>query len=390
MDIQKEYNEIKEEIIAIRRKIHQNPELGFSEFETSKTIRECLDTHGIKYKYPIAKTGICAYVGNPKKDCNVLIRADMDALPFEENTGLEYSSKNKGVMHACGHDIHVANALAACLILKKYEDKLGGQVKFMFQPDEEVAGGALPMIEEGILENPHTDVAIGIHVSPSYETGELYFKSGPLMASPDDFFIKFIGKSAHGAEPQNGINPILPASEFVCAIRGELEKEIDFEKNTASICCINAGTSFNIIPDTATVEGTFRSFDNKDRDKAKEIFEKTAADIAKKHGAKCECSYNYCYPPLICDDIICSFAIECAQAEFGKKSVKLLDKPLMTGEDFAYLAQKVPSVFVWIGCKDKEHECCLHSSNFFANEAAIETGARMFVRFAAEYTKSEI
>lgn len=384
-EFKNDYLEIKEEIIAIRRKIHQNPEVGYNEFETSKTICECLEKHGIPYTYPIAKTGICAYVGKENGGKNVLIRADMDALPIEEESGLEFASQNKGVMHACGHDLHIAGALAACVMLKKHESELCGTVKFMFQPDEEQDGGALPMIQEGILENPRPDACIGIHVSPSYETGDLYFKSGALMAAPDDFCIKFIGKSAHGAEPHNGINPIEAACEFVTVIKDEMKKEIDFSKNVMTVCEFNAGFSYNIIPDIATVEGTFRSFSNEERDKANEILTKTASKICEKYGAKAETTYNYRYPPLINNKEICDFAIRCAKDEFGEDKIKYFEKPLMTGEDFAYLAQEIPSVFIWSGCKDKNHECSLHSSKFVANEDAIENGARMFVKFAIEY-----
>lgn len=385
MDIQKEYFQIKEEIINIRRKIHQNPEVGYNEFETSKTICECLDKYNIKYTYPIATTGICAYVGNENKGKIILIRADMDALPINEESGVEFSSKNEGVMHACGHDMHIANALAACIILKKHESELGGMVKFMFQPDEEMDGGALPMINEGILENPKPDVCVGIHVSPSYNTGELHFKSGPLMAAPDDFCIEFIGKSAHGAEPHNGINPIEAACDFVSIIKDELKKEIDFDQNVATVCKINSGFSFNIIPDVATVEGTFRSFDNADRKRADAILNKTAEKICSKYGAGFKCIYNYRYPPLINDDAVCDFAIRCAKSELGESAVKYIEKPLMTGEDFSYLAERIPSVFIWAGCKLDGSECSLHSSKFVANEDAIEVGARMFVRFVLEY-----
>ena len=384
MDFIYEYSLIKDEIINVRRKLHQNPELSFEEYETAETISKVLDKYSVNHIKNIAKTGICATIGNPSSK-NLLIRADIDALPTEEKTNLPFSSQKKGVMHACGHDMHASAALATAIILKKYEKELNGCVKIIFQPGEETTGGAEPMIESGILENPPITAAIGGHISPEFENKRFKVKCGGIMASPDDFCVKFIGKSSHGAEPHNGINPIEAACEFVTVIKDEMKKEIDFSKNVMTVCEFNAGFSYNIIPDMATVEGTFRSFSNEERDKANEILTKTASKICEKYGAKAEITYNYRYPPLINNKEICDFAISCAKDEFGEDKIKYFEKPLMTGEDFAYLAQEIPSVFIWSGCKDKNHECSLHSSKFVANEDAIENGARMFVKFAIEY-----
>lgn len=385
MNIAKDYQEIKDEIIKIRRKIHQYPELSFEEFETAKTICEFLDKYGIEYKSGIAKTGICAYIGDKNSEKAILLRADMDALEFEENTGLEFSSVKKGVMHACGHDVHVANLLAAAYILKKHEAKLKGCVKLVFQPAEETDGGALPMIEEGVLENPAPECCLGVHISPSYPLGELYFKEGPLMASPDDFIVEFVGKSSHGAEPQNGINPIEPAAEFVLGIKSKLEEKIDFTHNVYTVCVLNAGKAYNIIPDKAIVRGTFRSFAEEDRHTSEAITKEYAKMLCEKYHTKCNVTYNYMYPPLINDIEVCKDVKKFAQKEFGKEKVKDFEKPLMTGEDFAYFAKYVPSVFVWAGCEKKGINCGLHSSEFDPDENVIETAARLYAGYAIEY-----
>lgn len=385
MNIHDDYNEIKNEITEIRRKIHQNPELSFEEFKTSETICKFLDKYGITYTAGIAKTGVCAIIGDAAGGKVIALRADMDALPFEEKTGLPYASAKPGVMHACGHDIHTASALAACYILKKHESELSGCVKVIFQPGEETTGGAQPMIDEGVLENPKADCCLGLHVTPSYPLGELYFKDGALMASPDDFRIEFVGKSAHGAEPQNGINPIEAAAEFAAGIKAELAKQINFESNVYTICSIHSGTTNNIIPDTAIIEGTFRSFGETDRHLAEKIMIDAAKQIDKKYGTKTHVKYNYLYPPLINDAKMCRNIKSFAENEFGKAKIKEFEKPLMTGEDFAYFTQNVPSAFVWIGCAIQGKNCSLHSSEFEADENVMETAARLFAGYAIEY-----
>ena len=385
MSIVCDYNEIKNKIIEIRRKIHMHPELSFEEYETAKEICAFLDEHNISYTSEIAKTGICALVGNPRADKCILIRADMDALPYEEHTGLDFASVNKGVMHACGHDLHIASALAACYILKKHESEFDGCVKIVFQPGEETTGGAKPMIDEGVLLNPEPQICIGAHVTPEYPTGELYFRSGALMASPDDFRIVFTGKSAHGAEPQNGINPIDAAAEFSVGIKQKLCEKIDFTHNVFTICSFNSGTANNIIPDTAVIEGTFRSFSTNDRKTAEEIMKDYAKSVCKKYGAESELTYNYLYPPLINDAEVCGDVKQFAISEFGKEKIKEFEKPLMTGEDFSYFALSKPSVFVWAGCAPQGKKGALHSAEFVADEDVIEICARLFAGYTLKY-----
>lgn len=385
MDIASLYNEIKDEIINIRRTIHQNPELAFEEFSTAKTICSFLEKHSVKYTNKIAKTGICAQIGKGSGK-TLLIRADMDALPTDENTGLDFASKVKGKMHACGHDIHIASALAAAYILKQLENELDGCVKIVFQPAEETTGGALPMINEGILENPHVCAAIGGHVTPALEVGKVWVKSGALMASPDDFGIKFIGKSTHGAEPQNGISPILPAAEFISGINNLISKEISFDPDCVlSICTVSGGNSVNIIPSETYVAGTFRSFSKKSREAAAELIEHYAVKTAEKYGAKCEVKYNFLYPPLINNIAMTDKMEKVIKKAIGENSVIHLEKPLMTGEDFSYFAQSVPSVFIWYGGGDGVHTAPLHSDKFIADEGAIEAAAKIFCEFAADY-----
>ncbi len=384
INIKSAFKEIEQEIIGIRRKIHSYPEIDFDLENTAKIICGFLDKHGISHTDKIAKCGIMAQIGDAKKGKNVLIRADMDALEIEEKTGLEYSSQRKGLMHACGHDFHIANALAAAYILKKNEAELGGCVKIVFQPAEETNGGAKPMIDEGILENPHIDFCIGAHVSAMHPTREIYITPGPLMASPDDFELVFKGKSTHGAQPQDGINPIPAASEFVLKIHEALEEKISFESNVFSICTINSGFSRNIIPDEAKVSGTFRSFSTEDREIADKVIDALADELCKKYGCKYEYAYNYLFPPLINNKEFSFVAKKCAGKVVGERNVKEFEKPLMTGEDFSYFALERPSVFAWVGCAPEGRKIPLHSSEFQADESVTGIVAEYFCEICEE------
>ena len=385
MDFIYEYSLIKDEIINVRRKLHQNPELSFEEYETAETISKVLDKYSVNHIKNIAKTGICATIGNPSSK-NLLIRADIDALPTEEKTNLPFSSQKKGVMHACGHDMHASAALATAIILKKYEKELNGCVKIIFQPGEETTGGAEPMIESGILENPPITAAIGGHISPEFENKRFKVKSGGIMASPDDFCVKFIGKSSHGAEPHKGISPIIPAAEFVLQTK-EISKTLcKNTQNVLSICTIDSNGGVNTIPDEAKVLGTFRSFDEESRKQACELLEASAKEIAQKHGAKADYIYNFLYPPVINDENITKIFVDVANKLYGNNAVTILDKPFMTGDDFSYFSKKVPSVYFWYGAKG-EVPSTLHSSEFNVDEDAIETCSNIFTEFTLNYLR---
>ncbi len=387
MNFSELYNEIKDEIISVRRSIHMKPETAFEEYETAKTICEFLKKHSIEYTENIAQTGICATVGDKAKNA-VLIRADMDALPIKEQTCLEFASKNDGIMHACGHDIHIATALATAYVLKKIEDKLDICVKFVFQPAEETTGGAKIMINEGVMENPRVLAALGGHVTAEISTGKVWLKTGALMASPDDFKVTFIGKSCHGATPELGISPLMPASEFSLKIEKHVKKITDYDKNCVlSVCSISGGTSSNIIPEKAFVTGTFRSFSQNSREDAKKAIETLAENIAEKYNTNVECEYNFLYPPVINDDKMTELMRNSLKRTIGEENIIELKKPLMTGEDFSYFANAVPSIFIWYGAGTEEKKVPLHSNMFNPDENAIKTAASVFCDFVCEYGK---
>lgn len=382
MNFKQEYSEIKNQIISIRRRIHQNPELGFQEFETASLIADILEEHAIPYTKGVAKTGVVATIGNNAEKV-LLIRADMDALPIQEKTNLPFASKNADIMHACGHDIHIASALAAAIILKKYEDSLNGTVRIVFQPAEETTGGALPMIEEGVLENPKVTCAIGGHVTSEWPVGTVKTKKGALMASPDDFRVKFIGKSAHGAMPENGISPILPAAEFALEVQkaaGVLREE---RGEVLSVCSVISDGGINIIPEESVVLGTFRSFDESSRKRTDKLLENKASEIARKYNCGIEYKFNYLYPPLINDAETTELLFE-VLSNMNNIRADVFEKPLMTGEDFSYFCSGVPSVFFWYGAMDG-NTFPLHSGEFSPSEDSIEICANVFCEFAFKY-----
>ncbi len=382
MDFKEEYSKIKNQIVSIRRKIHQNPELGFQEFETAKLIADILEEYSITYTKGVAKTGVVATIGNSTEKV-LLIRADMDALPIQEKTNLPFASKNADKMHACGHDIHIASVLTAAIILKKYEDCLNGTVKIVFQPAEETTGGALPMIEEGVLENPKVTCAIGGHVTSEWPVGTVKTKKGALMASPDDFMIKFIGKSTHGAMPQNGISPILPASEFVLEAKKISTELYEENREVLSVCSIISDGGINTIPEESIILGTFRSFDEVSRRKTDKLLETIATEIAHKHDCRLEYKFNYLYPPLVNNPETADLLFE-VLSSMKNINADVIENPLMTGEDFSYFCTAVPSVFFWYGAMNG-NTFPLHSAEFSPSEDAIEICANIFCEFALKY-----
>ena len=360
-----------------------NPELAFDEYETAKRICAILDKYQIPYVSGIAGTGVVATIGT-KDEKVLLVRADIDALPINEKTDLPFASQNDGIMHACGHDIHIASVLATALLLKKHEDQLNGSVKFVFQPAEEGVGGALPMIEEGIMDNPKVTCAIAGHIDPKLETGKIKIKSGALMASPDDFAIKFIGKSTHGAEPQNGINPIPAAAEMTLKL-GEIAQKLSKGINVLSVCTVMANGNVNIIPEDAVIKGTFRSFSEEDRKEACDLIKAVSEEIAQKYSVQLEYEYHFLYPPVVNEKTTTENLISISEQILGKENIIIMDKPLMTGEDFAYFCKHAPSALVWYGAKCDNYDFPLHSANMVANEDAIEVSTRIFFEFAMNY-----
>ena len=392
-EISEQINRIEAELKENRRYIHMHPELSFREYNTSSFIQKKLDEMGVKYVSGIAENGICAYIyGNKNIESesmkSILIRADMDALPIDEVSDKPYKSQNKNVMHACGHDAHVAVLLGVCKVLNNFKDKFGGVVKAVFQPGEETSGGALPMIEEGVLENPHTDVCVALHCDSDLDCGTIRVKPGSLYASPDDFRITVKGKGGHGAEPHNCIDPIMISASIIQALNNLISRETDpFDNAVISVGSIHGGSATNIIPDSVEIQGTARSLTNELRGFLKKRIGETAEGICKTFGAECEYEYTELFPPLINDEKLAEDVYDSACRSIGKDKCVWGGAPTMAGEDFSYFSQNRPSVLFKLGCRNKSLGIVspIHHSSFDIDENCLKTGIKVFVGFVLDY-----
>ena len=392
-EISEQINRIEAELKENRRYIHMHPELSFREYNTSSFIQKKLDEMGVRYVSGIAENGICAYIyGNKNIESesmkSILIRADMDALPIDEVSDKPYKSQNKNVMHACGHDAHVAVLLGVCKVLNNFKDKFGGVVKAVFQPGEETSGGALPMIEEGVLENPHTDVCVALHCDSDLDCGTIRVKPGSLYASPDDFRITVKGKGGHGAEPHNCIDPIMISASIIQALNNLISRETDpFDNAVISVGSIHGGSATNIIPDSVEIQGTARSLTNEVRGFLKRRIGETAEGICKTFGAECEYEYTELFPPLINDEKLAEDVYDSACRSIGKDKCVWGGAPTMAGEDFSYFSQNRPSVLFKLGCRNKSLGIVspIHHSSFDIDENCLKTGVKVFVGFVLDY-----
>ncbi len=374
---------ILDEVIAVRRALHRHPEIAFLEHQTANAISAFLTRHGIPHKTGVAKTGVVAQVTGKHPGKTILFRADMDALPIKEETGLPFQSEIDGMMHACGHDIHVATLLGAAYVINQMKDQLCGAVRFVFQPAEEATGGAADMIAQGVLDG--VSCALAAHVCPETETGAVSTKAGEFYASPDHFNVTIHGKGAHGAEPQAAIDPIAISAAIISNLQNIVSRQLDpLSPAVLSICYINAGNSENIIPDTAKFGGTFRSFDNDTRHRVRDLIEAYIKNTCAAFGATYDFRYVFLYPPIINDAALTNQFVASAKTVLGSERVRLLDKPCMLGEDFSYFANAVPACYFKLGCRqDPAYSSnALHTATFNPNEDCIQYGIQLFAEFA--------
>lgn len=365
------------EVIGIRRHLHANPELSFEEFETSKYICNFLDKNNIPYRGGYVKTGVVAHIKGKNPDKKVIaLRADMDALPIHETNEVSYKSKNEGVMHACGHDVHTSSVLGVAKILNELKDEFEGTIKIVFQPGEELLpGGASLMIKANALKKPDAELIIGQHVYPQLPAGKVGFRKGMYMASADEIYVTVKGIGGHAALPQKGVDPILIASHIVVALQSIVSRH----NNPTTPCVLSFGRIeglgvTNIIPDEVKLEGTFRTFDEEWRADAKFKMKKMAEGIAESMGGSCDFVIEDGYPYLVNDDAVTETCWSAANEFLGEENVKALDLR-MTSEDFAYYSQVMPSCFYRLGItkpKDGVPEG-LHTSTFDIDESALET-----------------
>ncbi len=375
--IQNLADELFPEILEIRRFIHQHPELSFHEYKTAEYICEVLGKENIAYRQGIAGTGILADIEGQGNGKIVGLRADMDALPIQEENTVDYRSVNNGKMHACGHDVHTACLIGAARILNELKEQFPGKVKLIFQPAEEKApGGARLMLKENLFGEEKPDLMIAQHVYPVMYTGRIGFKAGKYMASSDEIYIKVRGKGGHAAMPHQITDNVLIASHILVALQQIVSRHAEASTPTVlSIGKMVANGAVNVIPPEVSMEGTFRTMDEKWRKEAHSRMINMAQSIAEGMGASCEFEIVEGYPVLHNDPGITAKSIEFARTYLGKDYVDELDIR-MTAEDFAFFAQEYPSVLYRLGVRKPEQAqpLELHTPHFDIDEEAIKTG----------------
>lgn len=371
-------SEYLEEVSDIRRHFHKHPELSFEEVETAAFICKKLDEYDIPYKKNVARTGVVANIeGKDPGLKTVALRADMDALPISESNDVEYRSQNDGIMHACGHDAHMACLLGAAKILSYLRNDFSGTIRLLFQPSEEnYPGGAKVMIEEGVLKDPVPQSIFGQHVYPEMDVGKIGMRSGKYMASTDEVFITVKGKGGHAAIPDKFIDPVLIASHIVIAMQQIVSrKSKPVMPTVVSFGKISSDGRTNIIPDEVKLEGIIRTFDEDWRNEIKDQIRKIASGIAESMGGSCDVFIDQGYPAVVNDAELTSRAWRYAVDYLGKENVEELEMR-MTAEDFAYYAQVVPGCFFRLGVRNEGKGIVsnLHSSSFDIDEKSLETG----------------
>ncbi|MBJ12936.1 MAG: peptidase M20 [Candidatus Marinimicrobia bacterium] len=378
LNIRSDVNIIHEKIINWRRDFHQYPELGFQEHRTSAKIIEILEGMGVEPKSGVGKTGLTADMVFGEGPV-IALRADMDALPIQETSDLKFSSKNSGVMHACGHDGHMAMLLGAAQLLSKTKSKFRGTVRLIFQPAEEGGGGARYMIKDGCLKD--VKEIYGIHIWNYQPLGEIGIKEGPVLAAADEFDIIIEGKGGHGAAPQGTIDSIVVSSQLINSIQTIISRNTNpLESAVVTIGKIRGGDNHNIIADKVKLTGTVRAYTEKNRAMVKERLKQIIDGISKMSGAKILLKYHDGYPPTINHELPTKKVLHAAQKVVGDKAGPLYLS--MGGEDFSYYLEKIPGCFFFVGSapnKDKVFETPHHCSHFTMDENALLVGTSVYM-----------
>ena len=365
-----------------------HPELGFEEWRTSEVISDYLQTIGLEVKKGIGKTGVIGLLEGKKASRTLLLRADMDALPIQEENKIPYKSVNEGKMHACGHDGHCAMLLVAAKVLSKNKDEISGNIKFVFQPAEEIGGGAESMIEEGVLEGPHVDAALGIHLRTALKSGEIGVSAGPMMAGCDIFKLTIEGKGGHTGYPHSSIDPIITAANVITTAQIIQTREINVVDMTVLILFgrIEGGLAPNVIPGKVELEGTVRYL-NESAEEEERRFERIIAGICEAHRAKYELKFTLGNHVLSNDSKMAELVRSVAQKLVPRNQI--VSDIRMGGEDFSEFALRVPSSFYSIGMgnEEKETDYPQHHPRFNIDESTLPIGVEMHVRTALAYLK---
>ncbi|MBM3594691.1 MAG: amidohydrolase [Alphaproteobacteria bacterium] len=378
------------ELVTLRRAIHAEPELGLHTPRTRDKVRMALAHLPLEWREGPSTTGMVAVLkGGGGSGRRVLLRGDMDALPMPEETGLDYASQVPGVMHACGHDAHTAMLAGAAELLAKRAADLRGEVLFMFQPGEEGHHGARFMLDDGLID-PLPDAAFALHVFPTAPHGTLGGRAGPLLASADQFRIVVQGRGGHASLPHQTLDPVPVACEIVTALQAMITRKFSvFDPAVLTVARIAGGTTFNVVPDSAEIEGTMRSLSAASRQMLRENVQLVAAGIAGAHGLTCEIELIEGFPVTVCNARAVELGRQVATGLFGPESYLALDNPVMGAEDFSYVLQKVPGAMFFLGASHEGEDwtkCCgIHSTRMVIDEAVMPRGAAMLVGLAEAF-----
>jgi amidohydrolase len=389
--IRPEIQALQSELVSLRRQIHQRPELGFAEKITADLIQKKLQEWGIQYQSGIAGTGIVAILQGKKTSFDLrglAIRADMDALPIQEENEVEYRSQHPGCMHACGHDGHTAIALMTARYLSQHRENFAGTVKIIFQPAEEGPGGALPMIKAGVLQNPDVEAIIGLHLWNNLPLGTVGLRSGPLMAAVEQFDVKIQGRGGHGAMPHQTVDALVVASQVVSALQSIVARNVDpLDAAVITVGKLQAGTARNVIADTAHLNGTVRYFSPKFNGYFRQRVSELVTSVCAAYGATCEINYVEFYPATINDERITELVRAAA--------IEVVDTPLgivpecqtMGAEDMAFFLQQLPGCYFFLGSANVDLGLAYphHHPRFDFDETALMVGVEIFARCVENY-----
>ena len=371
-----------DKIVALRREIHREPEIGFDTERTASKVVEALMGLPLELRTGVAQNGLVGLLGGGKPGPTIALRADMDALPIHEETGLPFASEEDGKMHACGHDGHTSMLVGAAQVLSEMQEELEGNVKFVFQPAEEGGrGGGRVMIEEGILEDVSSVFAL--HLWPLLPHGTVAAKTGPMMAASDRFVLKVKGRGGHAAMPHLTADAAVISAHVVVALQTLVAREVNPVKPAVlTLGKIEAGSAFNVIPEEAQIAGTVRTLDPELRQALPGRIEDLARGLVRGMRGDAELDYEFCYPVTRNDPEMTGLALDTARRLFGAEAVVEVDHPSMGAEDFAFFLERLPGAYVWLGCRDEEHTSSVHTPTFGFNEDILPKGSALLAALA--------
>ena len=391
IDFRTEAHALREELIARRRDLHEHPEIAFEEVRTSGIVAEELNKLGLEVQTGVGKTGVVGILDGDEDGPTVLVRADMDALPIEEENDVPYRSTVAGKMHACGHDAHTSIGLGVAKVMSQHRDQLRGRIKFVFQPAEEVAGGALAMIKDGVLEHPRPDVSLGLHVWSGIPIGEVGITSGPTMAGSNAFKITVTGKGGHGASPHETHDPVICAAQMITALQTVVSRNVDpLDGAVVSVTQMQAGSADNVIPQQAVLRGTTRAFRQEVQTLIKERMQTVVENLAAAMNCAATLEYNDQTVPVINDPVVTERVRGALGTIMDPNKIRF-DERTMGAEDMGYLMDDVPGLFMFVGAANSElgADYPHHHPKFNIDEDVLPLSVALMSRAVAAYVLDE-